>query len=33
MYEDAIAGFGEEEVARRQTGALEAVGLAALGAG
>ena len=27
MYEDAIAGFDEEAVARRQAGALEAVGL------
>ena len=33
MYEDAIAGFDEEAVARRQAGALEAVGLAAAGAG
>jgi predicted unusual protein kinase regulating ubiquinone biosynthesis (AarF/ABC1/UbiB family) len=32
MYEDAIAGFDEEAVARRQAGALEAVGLAAAGA-
>ena len=29
LYEDAIAGFDEETVARRQAGALEAVGLAA----
>jgi predicted unusual protein kinase regulating ubiquinone biosynthesis (AarF/ABC1/UbiB family) len=28
LYEDTIAGFGEEAVARRQAGALEAVGLA-----
>ena len=28
MYEDAIAGFDEAAVARRQAGALEAVGLA-----
>ena len=27
MYEDAIAGFNEEAVARRQASALEAVGL------
>jgi hypothetical protein len=27
MYEEAIAGFEEEAVARRQAGALEAVGL------
>ena len=29
MYEDAIAGFSEAGVARRQAGALEAVGLGA----
>jgi predicted unusual protein kinase regulating ubiquinone biosynthesis (AarF/ABC1/UbiB family) len=29
MYEDAIAGFDEDAVTRRQAGALEAVGLAA----
>jgi hypothetical protein len=28
MYEDAIADFDEETVARRQAGALKAVGLA-----
>jgi hypothetical protein len=27
IYEDAIAGFDEAAVARRQAGALEAVGL------
>ena len=32
MYEEAIAGFDEEAVARRQAGALEAVGLGAAGA-
>jgi predicted unusual protein kinase regulating ubiquinone biosynthesis (AarF/ABC1/UbiB family) len=32
MYEDAIAGFDEEAVARRQAGALEAVGLTRAGA-
>jgi hypothetical protein len=32
MYEEAIAGFEEEAVARRQAGALEAVGLGAAGA-
>jgi hypothetical protein len=32
MYEDAIAGFDEEAVARRQAGALEAVGLPSAGA-
>jgi predicted unusual protein kinase regulating ubiquinone biosynthesis (AarF/ABC1/UbiB family) len=31
MYEDAIADFEEEAVARRQAGALEAVGLAGRG--
>ena len=30
MYEDAIADFDEEAVARRQAGALEAVGLSAI---
>jgi hypothetical protein len=27
MYEDAIAGFDEDALARRQAGVLEAVGL------
>jgi hypothetical protein len=31
MYEDAIADFDEEVIARRQAGALEAVGLARAG--
>jgi hypothetical protein len=32
MYEDAIAGFEVDALARRQAGALEAVGLSAGGA-
>jgi hypothetical protein len=32
MYEDAIAGFDEDALARRQAGALEAVGLPTDGA-